>query len=45
VFDAVATQDGDGARAAMTKLIELALFDTTTAPKVAASDTVDGAAA
>jgi DNA-binding FadR family transcriptional regulator len=45
VFDAVATQDGNGARAAMTKLIELALFDTTTAPKVAGSNTVDGAAA
>jgi DNA-binding FadR family transcriptional regulator len=45
VFDAIATQDGDGARAAMTELLELALFDTTTAPKVAASDKLDGAAA
>jgi hypothetical protein len=29
----------------MTELLELALFDTTTAPKVAASDKLDGAAA
>ena len=45
VFDAIATQDGNGARAAMAELIELALFDTTTAPKVAPSNKLDGAAA
>ena len=45
VFDAIATQDGNGARAAMTELLELALFDTTTAPKVAGSSNLDGAAA
>ena len=45
VFDAIAGQDAGSARAAMNELIELALFDTTTAPKVAGSSERDGAAA
>ena len=45
VFDAIAIQDARSARAAMNELIELALFDTTTAPKVAGSSERDGAAA
>lgn len=33
VFDAIASRDADAARAAMSKLVELALFDTRTAPQ------------
>jgi DNA-binding FadR family transcriptional regulator len=45
VFDAIAKQDVDGARDAMTELVELALFDTTTAPKLTVPGEGDGAAA
>ena len=45
VFDAIAKQDADGARDAMTELVELALFDTTTAPKPTVRGEAQGAVA
>ena len=45
VLQAIESQDAGGARAAMTQLVELALFDTTTAPKAPRSRARNGAAA
>jgi DNA-binding FadR family transcriptional regulator len=39
VYDAIAARDPQAARTAMSKLVELALFDTRTAPQVAARPT------
>ncbi|WP_246167122.1 FadR/GntR family transcriptional regulator [Sphingomonas piscis] len=44
VFDAIAARNADGARAAMAKLVELALFDTKTAPMPTTKANTRGAA-
>jgi DNA-binding FadR family transcriptional regulator len=45
VFEAIANQSASVARAAMAELVELALFDTTSAPKIGGSSERTGAAA
>jgi DNA-binding FadR family transcriptional regulator len=45
VFEAIALGDADTARTAMAELVELALFDTRTAPRLSGTVERDGAAA